>query len=120
VRAAGLASRVTVIEGPATKTLPEIPSSPQFDLAFIDADKANNVAYFKQAERLVRPGGVIIVDNMVRHGLVADTSLKGDEPLLGVRALLEYLKDNTSVEATTLATVGPKGYDGLLIAVKKD
>ncbi|PVG02811.1 S-adenosyl-L-methionine-dependent methyltransferase [Serendipita vermifera] len=117
---AGLSSKVTVVEGPATQTLSRVPPSPQFDLAFIDADKANNVVYFKQAERLVRPGGVILVDNVVRHGLVADTSIVGDESLLGVRALLEYLKDNDSVDATTLATVGPKGYDGLLIAFKKD
>ncbi|PVG02812.1 S-adenosyl-L-methionine-dependent methyltransferase [Serendipita vermifera] len=120
VEAAGLTSKVKIVEGPAVETLAQVPSSPQFDLAFIDADKPNNLNYFKQAERLVRPGGVIIVDNVVRRGRVADPNVINDASVEGVRDLLRYLKTNTSVEATTLATVGTKGYDGFLVAVKNE
>ena len=57
-----------------------------------------------------------IVDNVVREGLIADPS--NNEPSSqGVRKLLEYLKDDKGVDATTIATVGEKGYDGFLYAV---
>lgn len=51
---------VDIIVGPAEDKIKLIPSDPPFDLAFIDADKAGNTAYFQEAKRLVRPGGVII------------------------------------------------------------
>jgi len=90
---------------------------PAFDFVFIDADKTGNVEYFKEAKRLIRPGGVILIDNVVRYGRVADSNLS-DDAIEGVRRLLEYIKDDTSVEATTLATVGEKGYDGFLYALR--
>ena len=102
------------------KSLSELPSEEPFDLAFIDADKPNNTNYFKEAERLVKPGGVIIVDNVVRHGRVADLSIKDDKDVEGVRELLRYIQGNDAVEATTIATVGRKGYDGFLYAVRKE
>ena len=86
-------------------------------MAFIDADKANNANYFREAERLLRPGGVILVDNVVRRGRVADPSVT-DEAVEGTRELLHYIKGNKGVEATTIATVGSKGWDGFLYAVK--
>jgi len=55
---AGLDAKVQIIVGPALESLPKL--DPAFDLAFIDADKQGNLEYFKQAKRLVRPGGVII------------------------------------------------------------
>ena len=106
--------------GPGVKSLSELPSEEPFDLAFIDADKPNNTNYFKEAERLVKPGGVIIVDNVVRHGRVADLSIGDDENVEGVRDLLRYIQGNDAVEATTIATVGSKGYDGFLYAVRKE
>ncbi|KAG8823230.1 hypothetical protein FRC17_009383 [Serendipita sp. 399] len=114
---AGLSEKVKIVVGSAVETLSDLPSNELFDLAFIDADKENNVNYFKQAERLVRPGGVIIVDNVVRRGRVADPEVV-DSSVEGVRALLKYIKANAKVEATTIATVGTKGYDGFLYAVK--
>ena len=89
-----------------------------FDLAFIDADKQSNVEYFLHAKRLVRSGGVIIVDNVVRNGRVADPE-QSDPSIEGVRRLLEFIQKDPSVESTTLGTVGEKGYDGFLYAINK-
>lgn len=115
---AGLAGKVFIIQGPASENLPELTEDGTYDLAFIDADKQGNLDYFKHAKRLVRPGGVIIVDNVVRNGRVARPEITNDEAVEGVRRLLEYVKDDKEVEATTIATVGAKGYDGLLYALK--
>jgi len=109
---------VKILIGPATATVPNINPDASFDLAFIDADKQSNVEYFVQAKRLVRNGGVIIVDNVVRNGRVADLE-RNDPSIEGVRRLLEYIQKDPSVEATTLGTVGEKGYDGFLYAVNK-
>ena len=87
-----------------------------FDLAFIDADKPNNPGYFEWALRLTRPGGVIVVDNVVRQGLVADETSR-DPNVLGVRRLFEAMAAEPSVTATALQTVGVKGYDGFAIAL---
>jgi predicted O-methyltransferase YrrM len=59
-----------------------------------------------------------IVDNVVRYGQVAD-QLQSDDKLEGVRSLLKALKEDPEVDATTIATVGEKGYDGFMYAVKK-
>ncbi|KAJ7136281.1 O-methyltransferase [Mycena filopes] len=119
VARAGLTSKVKVILGPAHASMKAMPSSaPKFDLVFIDADKQNNKNYFIEAKRLVRKGGIIIVDNVGRDGQVADES-NSDEMLDGVRALLRHLKDDDEVEATTIHTVGEKGFDGFLYAIRK-
>ena len=90
-----------------------------FDLIFIDADKQNNADYFKWAVRLARPGSLIIVDNVVRDGKVADAD--SSEPMvLGTRRLFAALAADQSVEATALQTVGAKGYDGFVIARVKE
>jgi predicted O-methyltransferase YrrM len=113
---AGLASKVTILVGAATEILPKINST--FDMAFIDADKQSNVEYFMHAQRLVKNGGIIIVDNVVRNGRVADLD-QNDASIEGVRRLLQHIQQNATVEATTLATVGEKGYDGFLYAINK-
>lgn len=59
----GVSSKVDIVLGPAVETLAAMPTPPEselFDLAFIDADKENNLNYFLQAKRLVRKGGVIV------------------------------------------------------------
>jgi predicted O-methyltransferase YrrM len=112
---AGLGDRVEVRLGPALETLPELVEAGPFDLIFIDADKQNNADYFEWAVRLSRPGSLIIVDNVVRGGKVADAS--SSEPMvLGTRRLFAALAADQSVEATALQTVGPKGYDGFVVA----
>jgi predicted O-methyltransferase YrrM len=84
-------------------------------MAFIDADKASNAAYFEHALRLSRPGSLIIVDNVVRGGRVIDTD--DDHPsVVGTRRVVEAVAKEPRVEATVIQTVGTKGYDGFLIA----
>jgi predicted O-methyltransferase YrrM len=118
IAAAGLSDRVEVIVGPALDTLPRLAGDPgpaSFDLIFIDADKPNNPAYFDWAVRLTRPGGAIVVDNVVRQGRVADRS--SDDPnVIGTRQLLEAMADHPGIAASALQTVGSKGHDGFAIA----
>jgi len=118
VRNAGLSSKVTVILGRAHESMKAMPASEPFDLVFIDADKPNNTNYFIEAKRLVRKGGIIIVDNVGRGGRLADEN-NSDAMLDGVRELLRHIKDDTDVEATTIHTVGEKGFDGFVYAIRK-
>ncbi len=110
---AGLANRVEVRVGRAIDLLPALTGP--FDLIFIDADKPSNPDYFTWALRLSRPGSVIVVDNVVRGGAVADAA-STDPGVLGVRRLCELIAAEPRVTATAIQTVGCKGYDGLLIA----
>jgi len=115
---AGLIHKVNIVLGRAAETIETLSPAPiPFDLAFIDADKEGNATYFKQAKRLVRKGGVIIVDNVVRNGKVADPEYM-DSRVEGVRRLLEVIKADPEVSATTISTVGEKGYDGFTYAIK--
>jgi predicted O-methyltransferase YrrM len=110
---AKLGAKVEVITGRAIETLPALKAP--FDLVFIDADKESNAEYFVHALRLSRKGSVIIVDNVVRGGAVADPN--GDAQVQGVRRLFEIITADPRVSATAVQTVGVKGYDGFLMAV---
>ncbi|KAG7439696.1 O-methyltransferase family 3 protein [Guyanagaster necrorhizus] len=116
---AGVASKVDIIVGPALDSLRKVASEPKFDFAFIDADKTNMLNYFIAAKRLLRKGGAIYVDNVIRGGLVADPAADTSEFSDGVRKFILAMKDDEEVEATTIGTVTGKGYDGFLYAVKK-
>jgi predicted O-methyltransferase YrrM len=111
---AGLAASVEVRVGKAVETLPAVAAEGHgpFDLVFIDADKPSNPDYFAWAMRLTRPGSLIIVDNVVREGKVADLA-SADPSVLGVRRLNELIVAEPRVSATAIQTVGSKGYDGL-------
>jgi len=111
--AAGIAAVVRVIDGPAAETLPRLTGP--FDLVFIDADKPPNPTYFTEALRLTRPGGVIILDNVVRGGAVLDPD--GDASVRGTRTALEMMAAEPRVSATAIQTVGGKGHDGFALAV---
>ncbi|KAK0196399.1 O-methyltransferase-domain-containing protein [Armillaria mellea] len=87
-------------------------------LLFIDADKTNMLKYFTESKRLLRKGGGIFVDNVVRDGRTADPS-DTSEFTAGVKQFIVAMKDDEEVEATTIGTVTGKGYDGFLYAVKK-
>ena len=81
----------------------------------MDADKPTAPAYFDWAVRLSRPGGLIVVDNVVRNGALADAS-SNDPRVIGMRRLVDQVAADPRVTATGIQTVGSKGYDGFVIA----
>jgi predicted O-methyltransferase YrrM len=111
---AGLADIVTVRVGRAIDTLPALEREGlgPFDLVFIDADKASIPDYFQWALKLTRVGSLIIVDNVIRAGAVIDAD-STDANVIGVRRFNEIAAKEPRVTATTIQTVGVKGYDGL-------
>jgi predicted O-methyltransferase YrrM len=115
---AGLAGVVELRVGKALETLPQLAAEKRgpFDLIFIDADKVSIPEYFTWALKLSRRGTVIIVDNVVRKGAVTDAA-NTDPSIQGVRRLNAMLAKETRVSATTIQTVGSKGYDGFTLAV---
>jgi predicted O-methyltransferase YrrM len=117
IEAAGVGETVEIRVGPALETLPvlEAEGVGPFDLVFIDADKVNTPNYFAWALDRMRPGGLIVADNVVREGTLADTT-GADEAAQAQRRLHEMLRDEDRVSATTIQTVGVKGYDGFLLA----
>jgi predicted O-methyltransferase YrrM len=117
---AGLGERVEVRVGAALETLPALKEegAGPFDFVFIDADKANTPAYFSWSVERTRPGGLIVADNVVRGGALVDES--DTEPAIAAqRRFHEMLAAERRVEATTIQTVGGKGYDGFAIALVK-
>src|SRR3954463_15957232 len=115
---AGLGDVVEVRVGRALDTLPALAAEApeQFDLVFVDADKAPYAQYLDWAVRLTRPGGLVVADNVVRQGRVLDPG--EDEAVRGVRAYREAMADDPRLEGTVLQTVGAKGWDGLAVAVR--
>jgi len=111
---AGLTQVVDVRVGRALDTLAAL-AGQRFDLVFIDADKPNNPAYLAWALRLTRPGGAIVVDNVVREGAILDAT--SDDPRIqGTRSLFEAVAREPRLEATAIQTVGGKGHDGFVLA----
>jgi predicted O-methyltransferase YrrM len=112
---------VEVRLGRALELLPHIEAERHgpFDFVFIDADKVNIPEYFDWALKLTAPGSVIVVDNVVRKGKVIDPAAE-DANVRGVRRFNEKLARSSSVNATTVQTVGSKGYDGFTLAVVKE
>jgi predicted O-methyltransferase YrrM len=107
---AGLADRVTVHRGAGLDVLATLPGP--YDVAFIDADKATYPEYVRQSLVKLRPGGMVIADNAIRRGRIAEPG--GDADLEGTRGMHDLLAADTSLVATTV----PVG-DGLAIAVKR-
>lgn len=118
IERAGLSKRVEIRLGHALDTLPKLAGEGRgpFDLIFIDADKASIPQYFDWSVKLARPGSVIIVDNVVRKGAVIEADSR-DEDVQGVRRLNDLLTTEKRVTATTIQTVGSKGYDGFTVAL---
>lgn len=108
---AGLAGRVRVHRGPALGTLPDLPDG-AYDLCYIDADKTGYPAYLEHAARLVRPGGLILADNVLSSGRVALPDGQRDE---SSRALVEFTRAALAHPRlrTTVLTVG----DGVTLSV---
>src|SRR4051794_24505073 len=111
---AGVDKLIDLRVGPARDTLATLEGG--FDLAFIDADKASGADYFRSCVRLVRPGGVIIVDNVVRAGTILDPG-SADEAVIGTWRLADAIAAEPGVDATVMQTVGGKRHDGFVMAV---
>ncbi|WP_175829280.1 O-methyltransferase [Burkholderia cepacia] len=115
---AGFAEVVTVVVGSAKDSLARLVDAGEapFDFIFIDADKDNNPVYLDAALKLSRPGTVIVVDNVVRGGRVADPD--NQEPdVAGVRDGFARLAAAPHVTTTEVQTVGQKGWDGFSISI---
>ncbi|OXJ13688.1 O-methyltransferase [Burkholderia sp. AU6039] len=115
---AGFAEVVTVVVGSAKDSLARLIDAGEapFDFIFIDADKDNNPAYLDAALKLSRPGTVIVVDNVVRGGRVADPD--NHEPdVVGVRDGFARLVAAPNLTTTAVQTVGQKGWDGFSISI---
>ena len=118
IAAAGLDEVVEVRVGPALDQLPQLEAdgAGPFDLTFIDADKVHTPDYFAWALEHSHPGSLIIADNVIRDGRLAD--LSDDDPaIVAQRRFHEQLAAEPRVEATTIQTVGGKGYDGFSVAL---
>jgi predicted O-methyltransferase YrrM len=115
---ADLAGVVELRLGLALDTLPQLAAEGRgpFDLIFIDADKPSYPDYLTWALRLTRRGGLIIADNVVRRGAVADPACS-DPGVQGIRRFNELLAAEPRVIATEFQTVGSKGHDGFAMAL---
>jgi predicted O-methyltransferase YrrM len=118
LRNAGVMDRVDLTVGRAIDSLQalERKAATPFDFIFIDADKQSYPEYLNWSLKLSHPGTVIVADNVVREGKVAQAST-ADENVQGVRRFTELLAAEPRLSATVLQTVGTKGYDGFALAV---
>ncbi len=113
---AGVTEKITLRLAPAVETLDALLADGQagtFDFAFIDADKENYDNYYERALKLVRVGGLIIFDNMLWYGKVADPSVQ-DAETVALRALNAKLRNDDRV-FNSLIAVG----DGMQLAIKQ-
>jgi predicted O-methyltransferase YrrM len=118
IERAGLANVIDVRVGMALETLPKIAAEKiaPFDLVFIDADKVSTPDYFTWALKLSRVGSLIIVDNVVRKGELANA--RSDDPAVqGMRRFIAMAAAEPRVIATAIQTVGSKGYDGFSLSL---
>lgn len=111
---AGVAERIEVRVGPAGETLAalEAEGDKPYDLAFVDADKSGYDGYYESCLRLLRPGGLIVLDNVLQDGRVLDPGDDGNA--LAIDALNAKVRDDERVE---IAMIGVA--DGLTLALKK-
>ncbi|WP_392891823.1 O-methyltransferase [Streptomyces sp. LN699] len=109
--AAGVADRVELRIGKALDTLSAMPREPHIDMAYVDADKESQIAYWEELVPRLRPGGLIVTDNTLFHGSVLDASATGSAA--GVRAFNEHVRADTRMESVLLAIS-----DGLTLSRK--
>jgi caffeoyl-CoA O-methyltransferase len=109
---AGVASRIELRIGPALETLRTLPRKPEWDLGFIDADKPAYPDYYEEILARLRPGGLVLADNVLWMGRVADPEAQ-DEQTQAIRAFNERVAADERVEVVMLPIA-----DGLTIARK--
>jgi predicted O-methyltransferase YrrM len=120
IERAGLAELIELRVGPALEVLSELDreKAGPFDLTFIDADKVNTPNYFSWALDHSIAGGLIVADNVVRNGTLADAD-SDDPSVRAQRRLHEMIAAEPRISATTIQTVGSKGYDGFTLAMMR-
>ncbi|MBX3028595.1 MAG: O-methyltransferase [Chloroflexi bacterium] len=118
VARAGLADRVEIRVGRAIDSLARLAAErpAPFDMAFVDADKRSNPAYLRACLELVRPGGLIVIDNVIRDGRILDAASE-DPDVRGTREALAILGSEPRLLSTAIQTVGAKGWDGFAVAL---
>ncbi len=99
---AGVSDKISLRIGPAAETLAALPHTEQFDLAFIDADKPGYIAYYEEILPRLRPGGVILVDNVLWSGTVIDPDVH-DDNVTAVRAFNDHVRHDDRVDTAMLA-----------------
>lgn len=113
---AGVEKKITLHIAPAAKTLQNLLDegrSEQFQLVFIDADKENYDQYYEQCLQLIQPNGLILLDNMLWSGKVADEQYQ-DKDTLALRALNSKIRDDQRVDASLIPLA-----DGIMMARKR-
>jgi caffeoyl-CoA O-methyltransferase len=110
---AGVADRIELRIGPAIDTLRALPAKRSFDLAFIDADKPSYPLYYEEILRRMRPGGLLLADNVLWLGRVADPAAD-DEQTRAIRSFNELVARDERVDRVMLPIA-----DGLTIARKR-
>jgi caffeoyl-CoA O-methyltransferase len=110
---AGVAHKIELRLGPAAETLRALPADPVVDLAFIDADKGGYPVYYEEILARLRPGGLILVDNVLFVGTVVDPSVT-NESVVAIRAFNDQVAQDERVDCVMIA-VG----DGLTLLRKR-
>jgi caffeoyl-CoA O-methyltransferase len=110
---AGVADRVDLRLGPALDTLRSLPGDDPFDFAFIDADKSEYPDYYEECLRLLRPGGLLMLDNVLRSGTVLDSG-DDDHRLVATREVNERIATDERVDIAMLGVA-----DGITLALKR-
>ena len=114
--AAGVARRVDLRVGRSEEVLPALAAenARPFDFAFLDSEKSTYVEQFERMRPRLRDGALVVVDNVIRQGLVADATSE-DPRVQGVRRLIAHVASDPNLAVAALQTVGSKGYDGMLV-----
>ncbi len=94
---AGVAGRIELRIGPGLETLRSLPPEPQFDFAFIDADKTGYAEYYEEVLVRLRPGGLLLLDNMLQGGRVVDDGAD-DESVSAIRSLNDAIAEDPRVK----------------------
>ena len=110
---AGVSEKIDLRIAPALDTLRALPEQPQLDFAFIDADKPGYIAYYEEILKRLRPGGLILVDNVLWLGRVVDASAN-DEQTLAIRDFNNHVARDSRVECVMLPVS-----DGLTLLRKR-
>ncbi|MBW2714553.1 MAG: class I SAM-dependent methyltransferase [Deltaproteobacteria bacterium] len=110
---AGVSHKIDLRIAPAIETLARLPQEPNFDLAFIDADKGGYIAYFEALMPLIRTGGVILVDNVLWMGAVVDAA-ENSEDTVAIRRFNDLVAADSRVDCVMLPIA-----DGLTLLRKR-